>query len=294
MTEWRDTSHFSRPLHLQVVNLILLGTSVLRSVIRALVYWSLLQVSLNKQCRTLFDGKSFAVHNARLRRSRTKDRHVWSLRREKTPEQNDTKWDLYFLENRECTCVCMYLCLSLSVSVSTFAFKRNPWPRNCHQNKTLNWRCFFHVVGKPSTNLCNHAMASPNLFEPYSLALPQIFGSSIWRQPRSRFDPKEVPQQMFDFWARAGLATCSLAANLARMTALLTSTGVLIKMQWLNFAKLNTSIPMQSTPDTGGKQQTVTSSQYHANSTQYWYNPIRRNFLPMPSRMYKWTTSWEC
>ena len=85
---------------------------------------------------------------------------------------------------------------------------------------------------------------------------------------------------MFDFWARAGIATCSLAriqrgssARLAWMTALLSeifaiSTGVLKKMQWLNFAKPKTPIPgMQSIPDTGGKQQTVTSSQYHANST---------------------------
>jgi hypothetical protein len=72
------------------------------------------------------------------------------------------------------------------------------------------------------------------------------------------------------------------------MTALLseifaTSTGVLIKMQWLNFAKPKTPIPMQSIPDTGGnggKQQTVTSSLYHANSTQYYI--IRSNTKKLP------------
>ena len=220
MTEWRDTSHFSTlqtieshsVMTLQVVNLILLGTSVLRSVIRALVYWSLLQVSLNKQCRTLFDGKSFAVHNARLRRSRTKDRHVWSLRREK--EQNDTKWDLYFLENRECTCVCMYLCLSLSVSVCLclyLCFQTEPLATQLPPKQNAQLKMFFSRCWQTFNEPLQPGHGLPNLFEPYSLVLPQIFGSSIWRQPRSRFDPKEVPQQMLDFWARAGIATCSLA-----------------------------------------------------------------------------------
>ena len=59
----------------------------------------------------------------------------------------------------------------------------------------------------------------PNLLEPYSFVMSLTFGIPMRRQSRSLFQPKEVQQQMPDFWAWAGIATCSLARILRGASA---------------------------------------------------------------------------